>query len=72
VREALELLALLYRDAAVVGAGAEGLAANTDRVAEIRGRVDEHPGADWAGAALVLGKRARLLRIMSLRRRSWR
>jgi DNA polymerase-3 subunit delta' len=56
VREALELLALLYRDAAVVGAGAEGLAANADRVAEIRGRVDEHPGADWAGAALVLGE----------------
>ncbi len=56
VREALELLALLYRDAAVVGAGAEELAANADRVAEIRGRVDEHPGADWAGAALVLGE----------------
>jgi DNA polymerase-3 subunit delta' len=56
VHEALELLALLYRDAAVVGAGAEGLAANADRVAEIRGRVDEHPGADWAGAALVLGE----------------
>ena len=56
VREALELLALLYRDAAVVGAGAEGLAANADRVAEIRGRVDEHLGADWAGAALVLGE----------------
>ena len=56
VREALKLLALLYRDAAVVGAGAEGLAANADRVAEIRGRVDEHPGADWAGAALVLGE----------------
>jgi DNA polymerase-3 subunit delta' len=54
VRESLELLALLYRDAAVVGAGAEGLAANADRVAEIRGRVDEHPGADWAGAALIL------------------
>jgi DNA polymerase III subunit delta' len=56
VREALELLALLYRDAAVVGAGAEELAANADRLAEIRGRVDEHSGADWAGAALVLGE----------------
>ncbi len=56
VREALELLALLYRDAAVVGAGAEELAANADRVAEIRDRVEEHPGADWAGAALVLGE----------------
>ena len=56
VREALELLALLYRDAAMVGAGAEELAVNADKVAEIRGRVDEHPGADWAGAAMVLGE----------------
>jgi DNA polymerase-3 subunit delta' len=56
VRESLELLALLYRDAAVVGAGAEELAANADRVAEIRSRVEEHPGADWAGAALALGE----------------
>jgi DNA polymerase-3 subunit delta' len=56
VREALGLLALLYRDAAVVGAGAEELAANADRVAEIRDRVDGYPGADWAGAALVFGE----------------
>jgi DNA polymerase III subunit delta' len=56
VSEALKLLALLYRDAAVVGADAEGLAANADKVAEIRGRVDEHPGADWAGAVLILGE----------------
>ena len=56
VRESLELLALLYRDAAAVAAGAEELAANADRVAQIRAAVDEHPGADWAGAALVLGE----------------
>jgi DNA polymerase III subunit delta' len=52
--EALELLALLYRDAAVVEAGAEELAANTDRVAEIRGYVDQYQAADWAGAARSL------------------
>lgn len=56
VREALELLALAYRDAAVVEAGAEELAANVDRLPELRHRVDEHPGADWAGAALRLGE----------------
>ncbi len=56
VSEALELLALLYRDAAVVEAGAGELAANADRVAEIQGRIDEHQGADWAGAALILGE----------------
>src|SRR5215204_3134902 len=56
LRESLELLALLYRDAAVVEAGAEGLVANTDRVAQIRVRVDRHSGADWAGAALALGE----------------
>ena len=56
VRESMGLLALLYRDAAVVGAGAEELAANADRVAEIRARVDGYPGADWAGAALVFGE----------------
>ena len=54
VREALELLALLYRDAAAIEAGAPELAANVDKVGEIRGYVEEHPGADWAGAALVL------------------
>lgn len=56
VREALELLVLVYRDAAVIEAGAEGLAVNADRVAEIRERVLENPGADWAGAALTLGE----------------
>ena len=56
VREALELLALLYRDAAAVEVGAEDLAANVDRVAEIRDRVDQYPEADWAGAALALGE----------------
>ncbi len=56
VREALELLALAYRDAAAIGAGAPELVANTDRVEEIRRRVKEHPGADWAGAALALGE----------------
>ena len=56
VREALELLALAYRDAAAVGAGAPELVANADRVEEIRRNVDEHPGADWAGAALALGE----------------
>jgi DNA polymerase-3 subunit delta' len=56
LRESLELLALLYRDAAVVGAGAEELVANTDRVGEIRGYVDLYPDADWAGAARSLGE----------------
>jgi DNA polymerase III subunit delta' len=56
VREALELLALLYRDAAMIEAGAEELVANTDRMGEIRGHVEEYPGADWAGAARALGE----------------
>ncbi len=56
VREALELLALVYRDAAVVQAGAEGLAANIDRVPEIQGHVRRHPEADWAGAASRVGE----------------
>ena len=56
VRESLELLALLYRDAAVIESGAEELAANADRVGAIRKYVDEHPGADWAGAALAIGE----------------
>ena len=54
VAEALELLALLYRDAAVTAAGAEELVANVDRAGEIRARVEEHRGADWSGAARVL------------------
>ncbi len=56
VAEALELLALLYRDAAVVAAGAPELVANKDRVEEIRARVQERPGADWAGAARIFGE----------------
>jgi DNA polymerase III subunit delta' len=56
VRESLELLALLYRDAAVIESGAEELAANTDRVGEIRGYVEEYPGADWTRAARALGE----------------
>jgi DNA polymerase III subunit delta' len=54
VRESLELLALLYRDAAMIEAGAEDLVANTDRVGEIRGYVEDYPAADWAGAARAL------------------
>jgi len=56
VAEALQLLALLYRDAAVIWAGAPDLSANVDRVGEIRRRVVESPEADWAGAALSLGE----------------
>ncbi len=56
VAEALELLALLYRDAAVVAAGAPELAVNADRMVEIRTSVAERPGADWAGAAGVFGE----------------
>jgi DNA polymerase-3 subunit delta' len=56
VAEALELLALLYRDAAVVAAGAPELVANADRASEIEARVAEHRGADWAGAARVFGE----------------
>ena len=56
VTESLELLALLYRDAAVVAAGAPELTANADRIAEIRARVAERPGADWAEAAGIFGQ----------------
>jgi DNA polymerase-3 subunit delta' len=56
VGEALELLALLYRDAAVVVAGVSELAANVDKVVEIRALVEKHPGADWTGAARILGE----------------
>ena len=56
VREALELLALVYRDAAVVRAGVGELAANVDRVHEIQSRVRQHPEADWAGAASRVGE----------------
>jgi DNA polymerase-3 subunit delta' len=56
VAEALELLALLYRDAAVVAAGAPELAANVDRIEEIRAYVRERIGADWAGATRAIGE----------------
>ena len=56
VAEALELLTLLYRDVAVVAAGAPELVANADRLAEIQARVEEHRGADWAEAARILGE----------------
>jgi len=56
VREVLDLLVLLYRDAAVMESGAEELVANTDRVGKIRRYVEEYPGADWAGAARALGE----------------
>jgi DNA polymerase-3 subunit delta' len=56
VAEALELLALLYRDAGVVAAGAPELAVNADRMVEIRARVAERAGADWAGAAGIFGE----------------
>jgi DNA polymerase III subunit delta' len=56
VGEALELLTLLYRDAAVVAAGAPELVANADRLAEIRTSVAERVGADWAGAAGLFGE----------------
>ena len=56
VREALDLLALIYRDAGAVAAGAPDLAANVDRLEELRAGVEKYPGADWAGAALALGE----------------
>ena len=56
VREALDLLALVYRDAAVIRTNAEELAANVDRKPEIQSHVDRNPEADWAGAALQVGE----------------
>jgi DNA polymerase-3 subunit delta' len=56
VAESLELLALLYRDAAVVAAGAPELAANVDRAEEIEVLVAEYSRADWVGAARVCGE----------------
>jgi DNA polymerase-3 subunit delta' len=56
VAEALELLALLYRDAAVVAAGAPELAVNADRLAQLQRSVAEMRGADWAGAAGIFGE----------------
>ncbi|CAN5654577.1 DNA polymerase III subunit delta' [soil metagenome] len=54
--EALDLISLVYRDAAMLSVGAEDLLANVDRVEEIRRRVHSHPDADWAGAALKVGE----------------
>lgn len=54
VREAVELLAMLYRDAGVVGFGASELAANVDRVEEIEAATRRNPEADWAGASASL------------------
>jgi hypothetical protein len=56
VAEALELLTLLYRDAAVVVAGAPELVANADRIEEIQDYVRYRGGADWVGAARVIGE----------------
>jgi DNA polymerase-3 subunit delta' len=56
VREALELLALIYRDAASIEVGAPELVANVDRVEQLRRMLEEYPGADWAAAALELGE----------------
>ncbi len=54
VREAVELLAMLYRDAGVVRFGAGELVSNVDRVSEIENAVKRNPGADWAGASASL------------------
>ena len=56
VAEALELLTLLYRDVAVVAAGAPELVANVDRVAEIGDCAAKHPAGDWAGAVRIFGE----------------
>jgi DNA polymerase-3 subunit delta' len=58
VREAMGLISLSYRDAAVVAAGAEELVVNTDRLPELRERVDVDPEADWAEAAIRVGEAA--------------
>ncbi|WP_273888463.1 ATP-binding protein [Rubrobacter naiadicus] len=49
--EALDLLKLAYRDAAVTAAGAPELVANVDRRDKIEDVVASFPGADWVGAA---------------------
>lgn len=56
IREALNLLALLYRDAAVISAGSPELAANVDCSEELTRLVREYPGADWSGAASEAGE----------------
>jgi DNA polymerase III subunit delta' len=59
VAEALELLALLYRDMAAVAVGAPEFVANADRMAEIQTCVGKYPGTDWAEAACIF-REARL------------
>lgn len=54
VREAVELLAMLYRDAGVIRFGASELASNVDRISEIEAAVERNPEADWAGASYAL------------------
>lgn len=56
VRESLGLLALLYRDLAVVSAGAPELAANADRAEELARLTHRYPEADWAAAAAATGE----------------
>ncbi|MBV9453223.1 MAG: hypothetical protein JOZ19_03750 [Rubrobacter sp.] len=56
VAEALELLALFYRDAAVIAAGAPELVANVDRIAEIEALIVERPETDWSGVARISGE----------------
>jgi DNA polymerase-3 subunit delta' len=51
--EALELLALLYRDLAVVAAGVAELAANADRLERLEEAVGRYPEANWPAAARV-------------------
>lgn len=51
LEEALGLLALLYRDAAVVASGAPDLVVNTDRLGEIEWVVAEYPDSGWVEAA---------------------
>jgi DNA polymerase III subunit delta' len=53
VREAIDLLALAYRDAAAVAVGAEELVANVDRVEELRlGRGGARFGGSPGGACV--------------------
>src|SRR3712207_6924320 len=61
VREAIDLLALVYRDAAAVAEGGGELGGKLERVEEPGARGGGHPGADWAGGARTLrGARAAL------------
>ena len=68
----LELLALLYRDAALIESGAQELAANTDRVGRYGGTWRSIPGPIGPGPPVLWGKHARHLRICLSGRRPWR